>query len=333
MLVSLPDLTGATLIDTLGQGGSQATVYGVGVLAMLALPAVIGVFWGAPLVARELENGTHRLVWTQSISRTRWLATRVGLVGLFALAGAAAVTALVSWWCGPIDDALNAGATSGSGFLEQTRMQPVIFAARGIVPIAYTAFAFALGVTAGTVLRRTVPAMALTLVVFVAVGLAAPKVRAQLGATERTTAITAENLRGLGVSGITSTGAPMGPVDFVTISIDAPGAWQIANETVRSGAVQDTLPQWVAGCVPAREFAAAWHQIRPGVLRPPRPRGLPAARRLHAREPLLDAAVDRDGRVLRARRPAARRLLLVDSPPRVLTTPTAGPMRRRSSPH
>ena len=72
VLVSLPDLTGATLIDTLGQGGSQATVYGVGVLAMLALPAVIGVFWGAPLVARELENGTHRLVWTQSISRTRW---------------------------------------------------------------------------------------------------------------------------------------------------------------------------------------------------------------------------------------------------------------------
>ena len=182
-------------------------------------------------------------------------------------------------------------------------MQPVIFAARGIVPIAYTAFAFALGVTAGTVVRRTVPAMALTLVVFIAVGLLAPKVRAQFGATERTTAITAENLRGLGVSGITSTGAPVGPVDFVSISIDAPGAWQITNETVRSGAVQDTLPQWVAGCVPAREFGPPGIKSDPGCFERLAQRGLPAARRLHAGEPVLDAAVDRDRRVLPARRP------------------------------
>ena len=115
VLVSLPDSTGATLIETLSQGGSEVTVYSAGVLAMLALPAVVGVFWGAPLVARELETGTHRLVWTQSISRTRWLATKVGLVGLAAVAGAGILTALVTWWCGPIDDALNAGATSSNG--------------------------------------------------------------------------------------------------------------------------------------------------------------------------------------------------------------------------
>ena len=42
---------------------------------VLVVPALIGIFWGAPLVARELENGTFRLVWTQSVSRTRWLAT------------------------------------------------------------------------------------------------------------------------------------------------------------------------------------------------------------------------------------------------------------------
>jgi hypothetical protein len=263
-LVSLPDLTGATLVETLSVGGSAATLYGVGVLAMLALPAIIGVFWGAPLVARELENGTHRLVWTQSISRTRWLATKVGVVGLAALAGTAAVTALVTWWCGPIDDALNAGARSGSGFLEQVRMQPVIFAARGIVPIGYTAFAFALGVAAGAVIRRTVPAMALTLVVFIAFGIAAPKLRAQLGATERTTAITAENMRGLGVSGITPSGAPRGPVEFVTVAIDSPGAWEIANETVRAGVVQDELPLWVVGCVPQREFGPPGVKSDPG---------------------------------------------------------------------
>ena len=47
-----------------------------------AVPAVVGVFWGAPMVARELEAGTHRLVWNQSITRTRWLATKLGFAGL-----------------------------------------------------------------------------------------------------------------------------------------------------------------------------------------------------------------------------------------------------------
>ena len=47
---------------------------------MLIAPAVIGMFWGAPLVARELEAGTHRLVWNQSVTRTRWLLIKVGLI-------------------------------------------------------------------------------------------------------------------------------------------------------------------------------------------------------------------------------------------------------------
>ena len=45
----------------------------LGVLAVV-VPGIIGMFWGAPLVAGELEAGTHRLAWTQSVSRTRWLA-------------------------------------------------------------------------------------------------------------------------------------------------------------------------------------------------------------------------------------------------------------------
>ena len=53
---------------------------------VLVLPALIGIFWGAPLIARELEAGTHRLVWNQSVTRTRWLAVKLGLVGLAAVA-------------------------------------------------------------------------------------------------------------------------------------------------------------------------------------------------------------------------------------------------------
>src|SRR5689334_3151653 len=49
-----------------------------GGIAVLALaPALLGVFWGAPLVARELESGTYRLDWNQSATRGRWLATKL----------------------------------------------------------------------------------------------------------------------------------------------------------------------------------------------------------------------------------------------------------------
>jgi ABC-type transport system involved in multi-copper enzyme maturation permease subunit len=38
---------------------------------LLPIPALLGMFWGAPLIARELESGTYRLAWTQSVTRRR----------------------------------------------------------------------------------------------------------------------------------------------------------------------------------------------------------------------------------------------------------------------
>jgi ABC-type transport system involved in multi-copper enzyme maturation permease subunit len=131
---------------------------------VLVLPALIGVFWGAPLIARELEAGTHRLVWNQSITRTRWLAVKLGLTGLAAMTAAGLGSLAVTWWSSPIDKAAT----------ELPRMAPLLFAARGIVPIGYAAFAFALGVTVGMLVRRTVPAMAITLAIFVAGQIAMP---------------------------------------------------------------------------------------------------------------------------------------------------------------
>jgi len=43
-------------------------------------PLLLGMFWGAPLIAKEIDEGTHRLVWAQSITRRRWMATKVGWV-------------------------------------------------------------------------------------------------------------------------------------------------------------------------------------------------------------------------------------------------------------
>lgn len=114
-------------------------------------PALVGIFWGAPLVAREIETGTFRLAWTQSVSRRRWLATKLGLIGLASLALGGLVSLAVTWWSSPINAAL------------QDRLSQGAFGRAGLVPAGYAAFAFLLGVTAGVVLRRTVAAMAVTI--------------------------------------------------------------------------------------------------------------------------------------------------------------------------
>jgi hypothetical protein len=133
-------------------------------------------------VARELETGTHRLVWTQSVTRARWFATKVSVGALVAMTLTALLTLLVTCWAGPIDAALESGQGGGGLQLEVPRVSPAAFEMRGVVPIAYTAFTYVVGVAAGLLLRRTVPAMAVTLTVFVLVHGAMPTfVRSELG--------------------------------------------------------------------------------------------------------------------------------------------------------
>ena len=104
---------------------------------LIVIPALIGVFWGAPLLARELETGTHRLAWTQSVTRTRWLATKVIIIGVASIITAAAFSVIIALWLSPFDKVTG------------NRFSPGTFSQRGIVPIAYAVFAFALGVAAG----------------------------------------------------------------------------------------------------------------------------------------------------------------------------------------
>jgi ABC-type transport system involved in multi-copper enzyme maturation permease subunit len=127
----------------------------IGVDALVVIvPGVIGLFWGPPLVARELEAGTFRLAWTQSVTRMRWLAVKLGVIGLACMAVTGLVSLAVTWWSSPVDRANMSVYTS--------------FDQRDLVPIGYAAFAFAIGVSAGVLIRRTLPAMASALVVFVA---------------------------------------------------------------------------------------------------------------------------------------------------------------------
>jgi hypothetical protein len=62
---------------------------------------------------------------------------------------------MVTWWASPIDKA------------NANRFSMPLFDERGIVVIGYAAFAVALGVAVGLLIRRTVPAMATTLGAFV----------------------------------------------------------------------------------------------------------------------------------------------------------------------
>jgi ABC-type transport system involved in multi-copper enzyme maturation permease subunit len=135
--------------------------HAVGFLVILTegVPAVLGLLLGAPLIAYELEAGTSQFGWTQSVTRKRWFAVKTGWILLATAVCAGAVTALVTWWSGP------------NNALQLNQFLPNRFDIQGIVPIGYALFAVALGIAAGVLFRRTLPAVAVTLGGFVAVRL------------------------------------------------------------------------------------------------------------------------------------------------------------------
>jgi hypothetical protein len=147
-------------------------LYGFTILVILIAPAIIGIFWGAPLIARELETRTFRLAWNQSTTRTRWLAVKLALIGLAAMAVAGAFTLVQTWWAAPINRAMSLGGSVS--VFSGGRFSIVNFATHGITPLGYATFGFALGVTAGVLIRRAVPAMAVTLAVFAVVQFVMP---------------------------------------------------------------------------------------------------------------------------------------------------------------
>jgi hypothetical protein len=122
----------------------------------LAVPIALGALLGAPLVASELESRTSDFAWAQSVTRVRWLAVKTGWLLLTAAVCGGVVAALVTWWSGP-----------ENAQLANTFITPQ-FDTQGIVPIGYAVFAVALGIAAGAVTRRTLPAIAIVFGGFIA---------------------------------------------------------------------------------------------------------------------------------------------------------------------
>ncbi len=196
---------------------------------LIAIPALVGIFWGAPLVAREFEMGTWRLAWTQGTSRSRWLGIRLAMVGSASIAVGGLLSLAMTWWFSPIDK------------VNMNRLVPAVFDERGIVAVGYTLFAFAVGVTAGLLIRRTLPAMISTLVVFIGARLAiASWVRPHFMAPVKS----AFALRLVFGAGIEQTPTGLAYVQPAAL----PNAWIFSNEVVSNAGLSPTVKFLQSAC-------------------------------------------------------------------------------------
>lgn len=210
-----------TFLDQMKADSTYTLVYFLTAAVTILAPALIGAFWGAPLITHEVEAHTLRLVWFQSVTRSRWTVVKLGLLGAISMVFTGLLSLMTTWWAAPIDDA--GGFPINQGRL--SRFSPQIFDARGVAPLGYAAFAFVLGVSLGMLIKRAVPAMALTLVVFAVIQVAVPTmVRPSLisPVTQTSAVLTVADLNNMTVQ---SSGA-------LTVPVDIPNAWIVSNQTI-----------------------------------------------------------------------------------------------------
>ena len=139
-------------INFTGRYGETAIIVSI---ALQAVPALIGAFIGAPVLARELETGTFRYAWTQGIGRLRWTVGKLVPLAVAAAAAAGAFTVLFAWYNQP---------WGAAGYV--TPFSARVFGLLGVAFAAWTLAAFAIGVLAGMLIRRAVPAIAATLAAY-----------------------------------------------------------------------------------------------------------------------------------------------------------------------
>ena len=134
-----------------------------------AVPALIGAFVGAPVLARELETGTFRYAWTQGFGRWRWTLAKLVPLAVAVTAAAGAFSVLLSWYYQPYFAAGNQGLSLS----EASPLASGLFDLRGVAFAAWTLAAFAIGALAGMLIRRVVPAIVATLAAYAGLAFAA----------------------------------------------------------------------------------------------------------------------------------------------------------------
>jgi ABC-type transport system involved in multi-copper enzyme maturation permease subunit len=119
------------------------------------VPGLIGVALAAPFIL-DLEHGTYRLAWTQSITRGRWLAGKIGLPTLTALVASGLLILLFTWWRTPEANLMG-------------RLDSGIFDTTGTVTIGYALFALGLALALGALWRRSAASLTLAFIGYFAV--------------------------------------------------------------------------------------------------------------------------------------------------------------------
>ena len=241
-----------------GKGSTTELIFYGSIFLLYAVPALIGLFWGAPLVTRELEAGRFRLAWNQSVTRARWIAVKLGLLGLGAMPTAGLLSLMSSWWASPLYTA--AQKAGGQNSLSITKFAPPLFGATGIAPVGYAAFAFALGVTAGVLIRRTLPAMAVTLAIFAVIQIFWP------GVVRPYLIPPARSVQALSTAGFDGGQIEQGGefVLFVNSVSGLPGDWIISSQPVNAAGHAVTAAPACASATSATNFMSclADHGVR-----------------------------------------------------------------------
>ena len=132
------------------------------------VPALIGTFVGAPVLAREMETGSYRYAWTQGFGRWRWTLAKLAGLAVAVTAAASAISVLFSWYYQPYFGADN----QARSLSELTSLAPSLFDLRGVAFGAWTLAAFATGALAGMLIRKVVPAIVATLVAYAGLAIA-----------------------------------------------------------------------------------------------------------------------------------------------------------------
>jgi uncharacterized protein YneF (UPF0154 family) len=138
-----------------------ATAFTIATLLQV-VPALIGAFVGAPVLARELETGTFRYAWTLGVGRRRWTLAKLVPLAVAVTAAAGVFSPLFSWYFQPF-------FADGSNI----PLDPKLFGLGGVACAAWTLAGFAIGALAGLLIRRVVPAIAATLAAYAGLTLAA----------------------------------------------------------------------------------------------------------------------------------------------------------------
>ena len=222
------------------QSGGAQTVSSL----MFAVPVLLGAFIGAPLLARELETGTFRFAWTQGAGRTRWAISTLVLPAAALTAATGAFTALFYWYFRPF---LEDGQVSS--------LLPLTFALLGVAFAAWTLVAYSLAAFLGAVFRRTVLAMAVTLVLFVVLAMAtATAIRPHYATPVSVRAAAATNSSGWVISDYMK-----GPHGQVLSQDDLYHYFQHLPASVQDSSSPDAFTTWLA-----RHGYTSWTALQPG---------------------------------------------------------------------